>query len=427
MRTCSARSSDYGRWARSSSTTGLVLGVAAAWLCGSRTGLASVMISVLIAGFEVLRGSRVDLRKLVLIGVVVLVGAIALAFVLSKASTHTVWQRGTWTYIPFFGDKTVKESVNELLWERFGYGPAAIEMIKEHPLEGVGPGMFHSLSHDFGEVAGHTIPQPDNAQAWWRHNLSELGLIGFMPMLIWCVMFGKELFSRDQSGDRLSTGMLRGVLIAFFIASLFGMPSQSVGIVITFWAFVFWFMLEKTGQQAIGPSGHQEGWSKPFVIAAIALIAVHAGATSLNALGDLRPPSRAERFNWYYRYGYHINNNDGFDREPDPGGNPIMRRWTMKKSLAVIPVKGKVLKFVAWVDHPDADTNPVHTQVWADSKLVYEGDLRRSPLFLDIPATLGKTHMVLETSIDRTWRPSDHGNPVDSRDLGLSIRDWTWQ
>ena len=127
-----------------------------------------------------------------------------------------------------------------------------------------------------------------------------------------------------------------------------------------------------------------------------------------------------------YRYGFHTNDNDGADLEADPGGNPIGRRWTLRKSLAVIPVKGKVLKFVAWIDHPDTDVKPVHVQVWADSLLVYEGDMRRDPVFLDIPATPGKTHMVIETAIDRTWRPSDHGSR-DTRELGLSIRDWVWQ
>jgi hypothetical protein len=157
------------------------------------------------------------------------------------------------------------------------------------------------------------------------------------------------------------------------------------------------------------------------------LIAVHASATTIDAFGSLRPRERAQRFNWYYRYGYLINDNDGYDREPDPGGNPIMRRWTMKKSLAVIPVNGRTLKFVAWVDHPDVDTRPVHTRVWADSRLVYEGDMRRTPLFMDIPATPGRTHMILETEIDRTFRPSDDGKSRDSRELGLSIRDWTWE
>ena len=59
--------------------------------------------------------------------------------------------------------------------------------------------------------------------------------------------------------------------------------------------------------------------------------------------------------------------NDGADLKPDPGGNPVGRRWTLKDSLAVIPVKGKALKFVAWIDHPDSDAKPVHVKVWADS------------------------------------------------------------
>ena len=409
-------------WGTGIAIAGLGLGVAASWLSGSRTGLAALMISVVIAAIEALRWSKLDRPRLARAAVVLVASAMGLALVLQQASTHTVIQRGTWTYIPFYGDKSIKESIDELLWERMGYGPAAIEMLEEHPLEGVGPGMYHTLSHDFGEVAGYRIPQPDNAQAWWRHNLAELGVIGFLPMLMWCMVFGRQLFARHESGDPISAGMLRGVMIAFFIASLFGMPSQSVAIVITFWAFVFWFSLERPAEPGKG-GPLLRSWV-PAV--AVALMATHAGMTTLTAFRDLRPYNRAQRFDWYYRYGYFTNDNDGSDLEPDPGGNPIGRRWTMKNSLAVIPVKGKVLKFVAWIDHPDADLKPVHARIWADSQLVYEGDIRRAPLMMDIPATPGKTHLLIETAIDRTWRPSDSGSR-DTRALGLSIRDWRWQ
>jgi hypothetical protein len=342
---------------------------------------------------------------------------------LRNASTHTVIARGSWTYIPFYGDKGIKGSINELLWERFGYGPAAIEMIKEHPIDGVGVGVFHALSTDFGKVAGYTIPQPDNAQNWWRHQLAELGLAGSIPLLVWCWICGALMFSRHRAGDRLSIGLLRGILIGFAIASMFGMPAQSIAIVLTFWSFAFWLWLERTPESE---TTVQFQWPRNAVIAAAVLIAVHAGITTVDAFGDLRPHNRAQRWDWYYRYGFFTNDRDGTDLEPDPGGNPIGRRWTMKDSLAVIRVKGTVLKFVAWIDHPDADAKPVHARVWADSKLVFEGDLRRAPLMLDIPATPGKTHMVIETAIDRTWRPSDTGSR-DRRELGLSIRDWVWQ
>lgn len=414
-------------WPMALTVIAIVLGVAAEWLSGSRTGLAALAVGLAIALVEAVRSwragrSAIDLRRVAMAGAGSIVLAIALVLVLQNASTHTVIQRGTWAYIPFYGDRGISNSVNELLWERFGYGPAAIEMIKEHPLDGVGVGAFHALSHDFGTLRGYSLA-PDNAQNWFRHIFAEFGVLGSAPMLWWCVVLAMLMFSRPR-GDRLSFGMLRGVLIGFGVASIFGMPTQSIAIAITFWVFAFWLWLEASPASPQQPA--RLNWPRNIVIGAAALMAVHVGMTTVDAFGDLRPQNRAQRWDWYYRYGFYTNDNDGTDLEPDPGGNPIGRRWTMKDSLAVIPVKGKALKFVAWIDHPDSDVKPVHTRIWADSKLVYEGDLRRSPLFLDIPATPGKTHMVIETSIDRTWRPSDSGSR-DRRELGLSIRDWRWE
>ena len=152
--------------------------------------------------------------------------------------------------------------------------------------------------------------------------------------------------------------------------------------------------------------------------------------TIVDAFGDLRPRNRAQRCDWYYRYGFHTNDHDGADLEPDPGGNPIGRRWTMKDSLAVIKVKGKVLKFVAWIDHPDTDVRPGarresgRIRSWSTKAIC-----AATPLFLDIPATPGKTHMVIETAIDRTVAPERSRQPryarartVDPR-LGLAIVD----
>ena len=409
-------------WAAMVTVLGLVLGVVTVWLSGSRTGLASLIVSVALAGFETLRWSRLDLRKLATATLAIVALSVVLVFVLQNASTHTIVQRGTLGYLPFFGDRGIAASANELLWERFGYGPTAIQMVKEQPIDGVGPGLFHALSHDYGRVAGYTIPQADNAQSWLRHHIAELGLVGSIPILWWCFVMLRQLFSPGPSTDRISFGMLRGLLIAFFIASLFGMPAQAVAIVITFWVFAFWILVEANQQYPVEGAAApppQSQWSRAALISAAALIVIHAGATIVDANGDLRPRNRSMRFGWFYKYGM-------TEIEADPGGNPIGRRWTMKQSLAVVEVKGKVLKFVAWIDHPDADQKPVHVRVWADSALVYEGDLRRNPIFLDIPATPGKSHLVLETEIDRLWRPSDSGGR-DRRELGLSIRDWVWE
>ena len=417
-------------WPITIAVIAIVLGIATVWVSGSRTGLAALIVSLSLALVEGVRSwrrdSQLDMRRLAIAGVVVVVLATAMVLVLQKASTHTIAARGSLGYLPIIGDRGIVNSANELLWERFGYGPSAIQMIQEHPIDGVGVGTFHALSYDFGKLRGYFLV-PDNAQMWFRHIIAEFGLLGSIPMLWWCVVLAMLMLSRP-AGDRLSFGMLRAALVGFGVASTFGMPSQSNAITITFWVFVFWLWLEATSpaDSAAQPI-HARAWSRNALMAAAALVVIHTGMTTADAFGDLRPHNRAQRWDWYYRYGFYTNDNDGTDLEKDPGGNPIGRRWTMKDSLAVIKVKGTTLKFVAWIDHPDADVKPVHTRVWADAKLVYEGDLKRTPLFLDIPATPGKTHMVIETAIDHTFNPSQTGNSSDRRDLGLSIRDWVWQ
>jgi hypothetical protein len=416
-----------GKWSTPIAVGAVVMGGATAWLSGSRTGLAATAVS---AGIAALEGARywwsrrsaapLDLKRVATIGGGALVIGAVMIVVLSRSSTHTVGQRGTWGYLPFFGDRGIAASANELLWERFGYGLAGIEMVKEHPIEGVGPGMFHSLVIDYGKIHNYFLPT-DNAQAWWRHVLAELGIVGSIPVLWWCITFGMVMFRRSREGDSLSIGMLRGVLIGFFIASMFGVPGQALAVVITFWVFVFWLWIESGPPEMAAPN-----WSKAALLATAAMVVIHASATTVDAFGSLRPLERAKRWDWYYRYGWvYIEK----ELEPDPGGNPVGRRWTLEKSLSLIPVKGRVLKFVAWVDHPDSNQKPVHTRIWADSVLVYEGDLRQgTPLMLDIPAKAGEKFLVLETEIDRLFRPSDF-NPIsrDRRELGLSVRDWRWE
>lgn len=414
-------------WPAVVTVAGLALGIATVWVSGTRTGLVAVAVSVAIAIVEGIRywraarSSRINVKRVAAIGAIGIVVVIGLFAVLQKASTDTVVRRGSLQYVPFIGEQGIVNSVNILLWERFGYGPAAVQMIKEHPIDGIGVGAFHALVVDYGKTRGYSLP-PDNGQAWLRHIVAEFGLVGSIPMLWWSVVFVLALFSRGSGGDRLATGMLRGVFVGFAIASAFGMPAQSIAIVITFWVFVFWFLLEQSSPEQPAPQPLSVSWSHRAVIAAAALILIHATMTTVDAFGDLRPRERAQRWDWFYRYGFVQPD----DAEADPGGNAVGRRWTTKQALAVIPVKGRVLKFAAWVDHPDADVKPVHVRVWADSALLYEGDLRRSPLFLDIPAKPGEKYMVLEASIDRLFRPSDSGGR-DRRELGLSIRDWVWE
>lgn len=408
---------------------GVALAAMGVLTSGSRTALILLCISLAAVAFESVRtwrrteesSLRSSRRLTMMIVGVVAVAAIAL-LVTRGSSITTIGARGSWGYVPFFGDLGIRESARQLLWDRFGYGPAAVQMIKEHPWAGVGVGIFHTLVRDFGVLVSGKFLAPDNAQSWYRHLLAELGLLGSLPWIAWCVVLVRSLFARDRdqaprNHDRFSLGILRGALVGFGIIALIGMPGQSLTVIVTFWTLVYWFASLK-GITA-SPGDSTTGWTKGIWAATLALVAVHSAITYADARGDLLPRYRSIRFGWDYRYGIK-------DPEPTADGGPG-RRWVDRKSLSVVPVKGKVLKFVAWIDHPDGDERPVHVRVWVDRKIIYDDDLKRSASILrDIPAPPGQTHIVVETEISRTWRPRDFGRP-DSRELGLSIRDWTWE
>lgn len=302
------------------------------------------------------------------------------------------------------------------LWERFGYGTAAMRMIAEHPLQGVGLGGFNTLVRDYADSFRGEPLAADNAQNWFRHLAAELGLLGCIGAFWWTAVVVRRLLRRSTwTGDDPAVPLVGAALAAFGLLSLLGVPGQAAPVVITFWTFVFWFW--RLAVPAETPAS--ASWNAATAALVVLAVLTHAGLTVSAARGDLLPAHRAERFGWPYSFGI-----SRLENTPD---GMLGRRWTFERSLSTIPVEGKVLKFVAWVEHPDADQRPVHLKVVADGRRVFEGDLKRaSAIYVDIPATPGARNLVLETFIDRTFRPSDYGSR-DRRDLGLAIQDWRWE
>jgi hypothetical protein len=409
-------------WSGIAGIAAVTLGLTGVLTSGTRTGLAAIAIGLVAVFFAVFRTWRGQGRAVpslrrtgpVLIGIVVL--ALVVLVVAQGSSITSVIGRGALRYLPVVGELSIGETAYELLWDRNTYGPAAVRMIQEHPFSGVGVGTFHTLVHDYGMAASNIPIVPDNAQSWYRHHLAELGGVGSLPLMAWCFVFATFLFSRTKEDDnRFGIDVLRGCLVAFGLTSLLGVPGQSLPVALTFWTLVFWFATLK------GTAGGTPAtWSKVLWGITLAVVLLHAAATYADARGDLRPRNRSMRFGWEYRYGLG-------NLERDAAGNPERRTSFDYRSASVTAVKGKVLKLAAWIDHPDGDEHPVHVRLWADSKLIYDGDLKRSTAILqDIPATPGSTHMVIESEVSRLWQPKDYGRN-DPRVLGLSIRDWVWE
>jgi O-Antigen ligase len=403
------------------SAGGLALAFAGVYVSGSRTALVALAVGMIPVFYQAWcwwRSADNRSKPLVkrLLPLAVAVAAIGFVFLVVRgSSTTSIVARGSLGFIPGVGDLPIQESLRQLT-DRFGYGRAATLMIREHPWSGVGVGSFLTLVHDYAGSFGLDIP-PDNAQNWFRQQVAELGLLGSLGCFVWCLLFIRALASgaRDERFSA-SARVLRGSLVALGLVSLVGVAGQATPIVITFWTFAFWYLSVVERPRAFDSHPRQIVWGPAWALI-VAIVAIHAATTYAAARGDLLPQNRAQRFGWYYRYGLH-------DLEPSPDGGRG-RIWTMKESLAVLPVEGRVLKFVCWIDHPDTD--PVTVKVWADSKLVLNTELRKGEnAAIDIPAPAGERRMIIQTSVSRTFRPSDYGSN-DTRELGLAMADWKWE
>ena len=408
-----------GAWSVPLAAAGFVLALTGVWTSGSRTALAALGLSTLgIAAYAwhhrpaAVAGSRPWYTRPVpiVLGVAAVAGVAVL--IARGSSTTTVFDRIP-SLVPGMEGTTMWSSIRDL-WERFGYGPAAMRMIGDHPLQGVGVGAFHTLVYDYGTLVTDRQLVPDNAQNWYRHIVAELGLLGALGAFGWTLIAARALvFAPASTTGGAVAPLIRVALVGFGVISILGMPGQSVSSILTFWTFLFWYFSSiPADPRAMRP------WPTAAWVAALVLVVAHAGLTYASARGDLLPQHRAQRFYWDYSYGI-----SGL--EPNRDGTPG-RRWTSGKSLSTIRVQGRVLKFVGWIDHPDADEKPVHVRVVADGKPVFDGDLKRSAAIrIDIPAAPGARFMVIETDISRVWRPVDFGRS-DRRVLGLAIQDWRW-
>lgn len=376
---------------------GLLISWLGVWVSGSRTATLAAGLGVLIAAFSLgsrITSSRVKRALLASLPAAALVFGVVMSTLPAGSQSPLNRARYLW---PSLSADGVRKTALEL-WTRDGYGTAATAMIAEFPFQGVGVGCFTILVHDFGEEAGLLLP-PDNAQNWFRHQLAELGLVGSIGWFLWAVAFLWAL--RPRRGTGREPGLaLRGPLLAFGVASLVGMPGHEGPIVFTFWLLAFWY-----GRDAGVEPGNGQRFSRAAL--ALCLLAV-AYAGTMAIPNDLRPPFRAARFGFPYSYGVYP---EGADQV-----------WTAEHGVTVLDATQDWLKLTVWVSHPDADRKPVSVDVWVDRDHVINDRVRRGERIYRHVRVPKSRRFVLEAKVDRTFRPSEHGQSSDDRDLGLAMK-----
>ncbi len=377
------------------------ISVLAVWGSGSRTSLLCAAVG--LSGALFLPGRRFRSPAFVA-ALVVAVATVAVGWSAPAVGPLSRVRE----LLPDLSPASIGVAVREL-WVRNGYGLIAVEMVKDAPMQGVGVGAFHGLSDAYAiRAIGRTIP-PDNAQNWPRHLVAELGVLGSIGWAWWVVLAAVALVAgRAAPAGRAQLSAVKFTLAGFAAASMLGLPGQNLLVTLTFWTFACWLLLLVVPVEhwvaRADPGGRRWGMILALVLAFSALT-LRAG------WGDLRPPFRAKRLDHPFRYGFY----DSFDA-------PSGRTRTSEHAVWVPQAPRRWLKLRVWVEHPDADAQPVMVQVWRDHERIIARRFPRTvPLTRYIDVGGSNQRFVIETTVDRTYLPADrsHG-PV-----GLSL-EWEY-
>jgi hypothetical protein len=375
------------------------------WMSGSRTALASACIALGAVGVSaVSRMGQLRRRGLQASGVL---AALLVAGLLLPGTAGSPLQRLKATFPAEFTREALGSFAREM-WNRNAYGAAATTLIQQHPMMGVGIGLFNLSGAALPTSIAVGLPA-DNAQNWWRHHVAELGFVGAAGLLVWTVVFGVFLIRTSGDGERrLPAAALKGSLVGLGLISLVGMPTQSLPVTMTFWMFAFWYWrLVQPSWQASGNDAFGIGWWTLL----IGVVGIYAVAMLVLARGGQRPAVRAAFGQWRYTYGIYD------PKIPVPEG--LIQRWTERHGVAVVPNDASWMTLAVRAQHPDLQKQPVKVRVSVNGRTVVDRTLN-----VDMPITCAidtgtATRAIIETHVDRTWRPP--GIPARHPDVGLSL------
>jgi hypothetical protein len=190
------------------------------------------------------------------------------------------------------------------------------------------------------------------------------------------------------------------------------MPAQDAAASISFVVMACWCIKLKGGWAFTGPGGA----GRPTRLAWTAILVVLAsfiGGTVYAARTQLRPPVRALRNDFPYRYGLIQDRTD-----------PTLR-WTAGRAVEVFPADKRWFKLEIGAVAPDAAKKPVQVEVSINhTQILRVSRTSNFPITRWIRMPSYGTPLMLQIDVDRTWRPSDFGDPADEEKRGVAIRQW---
>ena len=399
------------RTARAAALTTLVFSLATVVASGSRTAFAGWVVASIVWGVVAVRHSAAYDRPARWRGV-------AVALALCAAASLVAWQglaarAGSDPISRLLA--TVDDArhrpggVWRIVWDRDGYGPASMAMIREHPLVGVGSGAYGIFVPDYArEATGRTLP-PDNAQNWWRHQVAELGLLGSLGPLVLSVLVAAAAILRLRQGMPLGDGGALAATVALGAMAVVSPPTQHpvIQVVVSIVVAIGLGLVDR------GAEPQLEAWGPQVAPAAWLLALACAAGLLVEGWTTLRPPMRAARFGFIYDYGFALP-----ALAPLPGQPAgTQRRWMDRHAVAVVPPAGREMVVQLTLPHGDLATAPVTVRVARDGRDVCV-ETRRDATVVECRFLTEGRWVRLDLEVSRTW-PSPGG-----RARGAQVTAW---
>lgn len=379
----------------------LIINVIGMWMSGSRTALLAGMAGMVAVGLASWSTSRTITRRVLPITA----AAVAVLAAVILFTGRAIGPIGRLFDLP--AGASSSSGLMEL-WTRGGYGTAAMMMIRQHPLAGVGLSSFNVFVPDYRAFLHQTMPF-DNAQNWWRHQAAELGLLGGAMLFAWsAVLIWKVVTGRTAPRHAFTATAVRGLLVGLGVCSLLGMPTQSPLVLLWFMLLVAWLTVAISNADV--PGIYRRGVA--ICVLAAALSGAYAVAHLVLGLGELSVPARAMEIQRPLVTG-------AYGPEASPTGEFT---WTRRVANFYWPVTDRYVVMRLGVQHPDLAEQPVELTVSTPCGTIVDMPMRSiDPVTVGIEVPPGQKMVHWTVRVSRTFKPSAFGAAEDTRELGATV------
>ena len=368
----------------------------AVWASGSRTALVAGALISVVSATAFIDPQHMTWRARLTAVLVLLLAAGTFGVAMRKTARVVGPMQRLMETLPEPNAPSIVAFAREMV-NRNEYGAVSQRFIAERLWFGIGLGSFYGMV----SLVDAKLPA-DNAQNWYRHQLTELGVVGACLPWVWSLILGAWLLRRSAL-PRWAVPV-RAVLVAVAAISLVGVPGQGLAMSMTIWMACAMFM-------HAGGALQEPERSRPATWAAVWALALVFGIGTVVSAATLRPPVRMQRAGWDYAYGV-------WPDEVDADGSTF--RWTRRAAVVVVPLEGPILRVTLSVNFPDPAAYPVHVRARVDGRSLLD-----AVLTADAPSVTGDVHVgsqvgsvLLETNADRTTQTP----PPDGRELGAIVR-----